>query len=163
MQSHWGGPDSASKREWFAGAVVELFLPANTTASTDNTPIVEDVEERLLQIMEDEFEVIVDDDSSVEIATSIIELWRDCMKGDFAGLERLQEQYARNGEGRQVIAQAVASDNERVDDEDFEDFEDEEGDVEMGDAVPTLVGREKAVAEVDEEGFTRVVGRRKGR
>lgn len=163
MQNHWGGPDSVSKREWFAGAVVELFPPANTTATTENTPLIEDVEERLLQIMEDEFEVVVDDDSSVEVATSILELWRDCMKADFAGLERLQEQYARKGEGRQVIAQAVASDDESVDDEDFDSEEDEEGDVEMGDAVPTLMGREKAVPEVDEEGFTKVVGRRKGR
>jgi pre-rRNA-processing protein TSR2 len=132
-------------------------------------PELEDVEERLLQIMEDEFEVVVDDDSSVEVATQILTLWGECLAGNFAGVQKLQEEYARRGSrGAETIRAAVVDGNESVDEEEEEEWsglsDDEDEDVEMGDAPPQLVERrERVEPEVDEEGFTKVAGRRRGR
>ena len=167
VSNNWGGPDSASKREWFAGAMSDLF-PTPTSPSNAPTPELEDVEERLLQIMDDEFEVVVDDDSSLEVAEGIMRLWGECMAGDFGGVRRLQEEFegrgARGGERQMFTAGAVVdqdTDGDSVDGEDWEGDE-EDGDVEMGDAPPQLVSRrEREAPEVDDEGFTTV--RRRGR
>ncbi|KAJ4293751.1 rRNA accumulation- protein [Collariella sp. IMI 366227] len=61
VQNNWGGPDSSDKRDWFAGAIVDLFPD-------------EDVEAVLLQVMLDEFEVNVDDDSAFEVAEQVVRL-----------------------------------------------------------------------------------------
>jgi pre-rRNA-processing protein TSR2 len=165
VQNSWGGPDSASKREWFAGAVADLFSSPATYL-----PEAEDVEERLLQIMEDEFEVVVDDGSSEVVASQIMRLWGECMRGEFVEVEKLQGEWEKRGQGKQqIVAQVVegsddGDDAESVDGEDWEhEGEDDEGDVEMGDAPPQLVPREKPAPDIDDEGFTKVVGKRRGR
>ena len=68
IQNAWGGSAQASndKREWFAGAVSEL-LTSNPPQLAD----VGDLEEVLLQVMIDEFEVVVDDGSAEDMARAI--------------------------------------------------------------------------------------------
>ena len=87
------------------------------------------------------------------------------VSGEFGNLRRFQEEYeARRGNERVVMAQGQAGseDGDSVDDESGEEDE-EDDDVEMGDAVPTLVPRERQAPEGDDEGFTKVVGRRRPR
>ena len=146
----------------------DLF-PSPTTNPPFSTPLpeLEDVEERLLQIMEDEFEVVVDDDSSLEVARQIMTLWGQTSEGDFSGVVRLQEEYARRGArgGAETIRAAVVEGDgdDSVDEEEWsgEDDDDDEGDVEMGDADAPPRLRERPAPEVDDEGFTTV--KRRGR
>ncbi|KIV99307.1 uncharacterized protein PV09_08968 [Verruconis gallopava] len=161
VQNQWGGPDSAEKREWFAGAVVDLF-PSPSGPPTDR-PELEDVESRLLQIMEDEFEVVVDDDSSLEVAQQIMNMWEQCMQGDFKGVDQLQQDYSARGSRADTIRAAVVDDDDSIDDEEWDEEDGDDEDVEMGDAPPALVPKEKPAPEVDEDGFTKVVGRRRGK
>ncbi|AEO64101.1 uncharacterized protein THITE_2109881 [Thermothielavioides terrestris NRRL 8126] len=217
VQNNWGGPDSSDKRDWFAGAIVDLFpdvsslTPAQlqqrahatatafssasssrqqqtTTATTQQRqpaqngaaasaaeePDQEDVEAVLLQVMLDEFEVNVEDDSAFEVAEQVVRLRGECLHGRFDGVEELRRRWeARKGGGgaKVVFQKGEDQDGETdwdTDDDDDEDEEDErEGggdgeDVEMEEA-PALVQtrRVREEPEVDEDGFTKVTRRKR--
>ncbi|KAL8936610.1 MAG: hypothetical protein Q9216_004839 [Gyalolechia sp. 2 TL-2023] len=163
VQNSWGGPLSSEKRDWFAGAISDLFStqPANSIG-------VEYLEEFLLQVMNDEFEVNVEDDSGAEIASKIVGLRKLTRQGDFEMVddmyERWRERVAKGGE--KLRFQHAQEEEEEEDDDDAADdsegVEEEDEDVEMGEA-PQLVKapKEKIVPKVDEEGFTEVVGKKK--
>ena len=123
---------------------------------------LEDVETVLLQVMIDEFEVNVDDDSAFEVAEQIMRLRKDCGKGDFAEVEELRARWERNG-GRNTTGLFQQVERREEDDEtdyDSDDSETDENDVEMEEAPP-LVEKQKAVPEVDEDGFTKVTKKKR--
>ena len=135
--------------------------------------------------MLDEFGVNVEDDSEEEVAAGILRL-RRCycsagleeeegkdgeeeggLRGEVRGLE---ERWTRRGEMK--VGMVDGGDVEVEGEwDDLEEDEDEEGggkgDVEMMDSVPEVVppAREKVKVEpeVDEEGFTKVVGKKNRR
>ena len=62
VQNEWAGPDSADIRDWLGGVVVDMFsFPAVKTVE------VEDVEDILTQVVEDEFELRLEDDSAYQV------------------------------------------------------------------------------------------------
>src|SRR5271154_6814595 len=66
VQNEWAGPDSSSKRDWLGGVVVDLFsFPAGKQIEVD------DLEELLLQILEDEFELRLEDDSAYQVISFV--------------------------------------------------------------------------------------------
>lgn len=159
----WGGPDSSDKRDWFVGSICELF-------ESDPETDCEDVEYRLLQVMQDDFEVAVDDASAHETAENIMKLKQSCGEGDFRELEAWKEKWERRTRGggsaaaadvRSVFRRIEAGEHDQETDG-SDEWEDEEEDVEMGEA-PELVRapREKPVPEIDEDGFTKVVSKKK--
>lgn len=159
VTNNWGGPDSSDKRDYLAGALSTLLMDPAVDAG--------DVQEVLLQYMADEFEVDLDDDSEEGIAERAMGLRREIVAGEFVGLERLYKKWEERGgkavapKNLQVIEHGDHDDEMDSDDED--DDEDEDEDVEMDeveDAAPQLV-KAKPEPEVDEEGFTKVVGKKK--
>ena len=78
VTNNWGGPSSSDKRDWFAGAISDLFI---SNPATD----LEDVETVLLQIMLDEFEVNVDDESAFEVAERDYEIEGAMFEGGLCG------------------------------------------------------------------------------
>ncbi|KIV83571.1 hypothetical protein PV11_05587 [Exophiala sideris] len=172
IQNAWGGSAQVSndKRDWFAGAVSELL-----TSTPPQLEDVGDLEEVLLQVMVDEFEVVVDDGSAEEVARNI---WAGIAKlksGDTGGLEDLynkwQEKQKKGGE--KVVGIVRGEDKEAEDTDWDEDDDDEEGewngfpdraDVDMDDAPPLVDAskpKQKLEPEVDDEGFTKVVGKKR--
>ncbi|KAM5346615.1 hypothetical protein ACJ41O_009620 [Fusarium nematophilum] len=173
VQNNWGGPDSADKRDWFAGAVVELFpeftdtppAQANKNASAPEEPELEDVETVLLQVMIDEFEVNVDDDSGTEVAGNIIRARAGCAIGKFEEVQALRTRWM-NRKGTKVDALFKKADDadQDTDWESDDSDEDDEGgaDVEMDEAPPLVsVPKEKPQPEVDEDGFTMVTKKKR--
>lgn len=161
VQNSWGGPNSAEKRDWFAGAISDLI---STTPDAD----VEYIEEFMLQVMNDEFDVNVEDGSGEEIAAKIIGLRKLTQQGDFAMVDEMhstwRERQSKGGGGKtsfQHVTKDEDEDDTDWDSDDIDDDDDEE-DVEMGEA-PALVKipKEKVQPKVDEEGFTEVVGRKR--
>lgn len=156
VAQNWGGPDSSKKRLWFAAVTADLFDDPETEAV--------DVEDRLLQVMLDEFEVAVEDESERPVAETIMKLSKACGKGDFRMVQEMEEGWERKRGGEGDIAAAFhrveAGENDQ--DTDGSDEEDEDGDIDM-DEAPELVRppRKKPVPEVDEDGFTKVVGKNK--
>ena len=79
VSSQWGGPNSSEKRDWLCGAIADMFPPldqtlinsVNPTGEDNGEPDDYDVEETLAQVMQDEFEVSVEDDSIVPVRTEL--------------------------------------------------------------------------------------------
>ncbi|KAI5464629.1 Pre-rRNA-processing protein TSR2-domain-containing protein [Mariannaea sp. PMI_226] len=167
VQNNWGGPDSEDKRNWFAGAVVDLFpeFVDNPPAKAPEEPELEDIEAVLLQVMVDEFEVNVDDDSGTEVATNILKARLGCAAGLFDDVVALRNRWlSRKGaKVDQMFKRAEDADQdtdwESDDSDDDEDAAD--ADVDM-DEAPALVSapKQKQEPQVDEDGFTMVTKKR---
>ena len=164
VQDNWGGADSSDKRDWFAGAVADLLQPqpARTQPAVDHDDLVV----FLLQVMQDEFDCNVEDDSEEEVVRTLLDVRRRVYEdSDLTVLNELETRWKNRGQIKTNI-QIVENSQEVGDDEEW-DEEDEDGDVNMTAAeeiVPDLVPalkKEKAEPEVDEEGFTKVVGKKK--
>ncbi|CAP80644.1 Pc12g10170 [Penicillium rubens Wisconsin 54-1255] len=152
VQSNWGGPNSSEKRDWLCGAISDMLADRPETDAVD-------LEEVLIQVMNDEFDVAVDDESAADVADLIMELKAQTDRGEFGTIQQMLEKFQKKSQNRSAVGQF-----QRVEaaDEDQETDESEEGDVEMGDA-PNLVRapRERAEPEVDDDGFTKVVGKKR--
>lgn len=151
VKEEWGGPDSADKRDWFAGVIVDLF---HTNPLTD----AEDLEDFLAQVMEDEFELVLDDESEVQTASQIMAIRKQCGKGEFATVDQMYEQWKVKKDAKVQISRAGPGSDDEGDSVDEESEEDDE-DVEMGDAPAQP--KEKPPPEIDEDGFTKVVGKKR--
>ncbi|TBU27746.1 Pre-rRNA-processing protein TSR2-domain-containing protein [Dichomitus squalens] len=145
----WGGPESAEKRTWLASVLVDDFeeqIPK---------PDLDYVEDRLLQVMADEFDTNLEDGSAEAVAKDVIRLWEEVSVGKTDLLKGFEER-ADKLKGKKVDVEEAAGDNS--DWEDMSDEEDEE------DEVPQLSERPrppKEEPEVDEDGFTTVKGKGK--
>ncbi|PHH81457.1 hypothetical protein CDD82_737 [Ophiocordyceps australis] len=168
VTNSWGGPDSSDKRDWFAGAIVDLFpafIDVSAASSASNEPDIEHVETVLLQVMLDEFEVNVDDDSAAEVAAQIIRSRSQCALGHFDHVIVLRERFlTRNGHKVDHLfhkAQDADQDTDWESDDDDDDAQDDEenADVAMLDAPP--VHKEKPLPQVDQDGFTMVTKKKR--
>ena len=133
------------------------------------TPDADDeyLEEFMLQIMNDEFDVNVEDGSGEEIAAKIIGLRKLTLQGDFAMVDDMyskwQERQTKSGGGGKINYHHVTrNDDEDDTDWDSDDIEGEDdeddNDVKMEDApAPVKPPKEKPQPKVDEDGFTEVV------
>lgn len=173
VQNNWGGPDSADKRDWLAGQVVELFpeftKPKTAAAKkdggdSDEEPDVAYVEEFLLQVMIDEFEVNVDDDSGFDVATEVVRIRGQCAKGNFDEVDKLQTRWeAKKGLKVEGLFKKAEDEDHDTDWDTDDDEEDGSGDddVDMGEAPPLVTTKKERLApEVDEDGFTKVTKRK---
>lgn len=158
VQSNWGGPTSADKRDWLCGAISDMI---NERPETDAL----DLEDVLIQVMNDEFDVVVDDDSAAPVAAQIMAIREQTARGEFGLVQELWEAWQRKSQQKNNVAAAfkrveVEDDEQDTDAEEDEDEDDE--DVDMGEA-PALVRapRERVEPEVDEDGFTKVVGKKR--
>lgn len=170
VSSNWGGPDSSDKRDWFVGAVVELFDNADVKDTSTNQvqDLQADVEDRLLQIMQDEFDVNVEDESEIAVAADVVRCWTRVMQqNDTSIVTNFRDRWTR--EGGKVERVNVVETDQDVDDDD-EDAQTagmngpgRDGDVEMGDATnPAITSRtQREEPIVDEDGFTTVVSKKK--
>jgi len=119
----------------------------------------------LLQIMEDEFEAVLEDDSAANVAKDIVRMWAETREEKEDTVKKFEE-LAEKFKGKKVDVQANVANDDEV--EDWEDEEDEEGYVEDGDDAPQLIehGALSSVnnePEMDEDGFTLVKGKGKSR
>ncbi|KAI4950317.1 hypothetical protein J4E91_004974 [Alternaria rosae] len=157
VQNQWGGPDSSDKRDWLAGQISELFAAEPLTDQ-------EDVEVVLLQVLEDEFGVRVEDETEVAVAREIMAIRKEIGEGNTAMVDALQKKWEER-KGKEI---ATGSVNVKETNQDFEgdsvdEETDEDEDVDMDDA-PALVPanpKSKPEPEIDEDGFTTVVGKKK--
>ncbi|PYH85028.1 hypothetical protein BO82DRAFT_351388 [Aspergillus uvarum CBS 121591] len=155
VQSLWGGPTSADKRDWLCGAISEMLA---TRPETDSY----DLEDVLVQVMTDEFDVDVDDESAAAVADQIMEMKAQTERGEYAGIQHMWEVYQRKG-GETAVAGIQRAAGAAGEDDSEDDEEDEEMDVDMDDDAPALVRapREKVEPEVDDDGFTTVVSKKR--
>ena len=161
VQSNWGGPTAGDKRDWLCGAISDMV---NERPETD----AEDLEDVLGQVMNDEFDVVVDDESAVPVAAKIMEVRALVARGEFGPIQEMWETWQKKSQQKANNAAAAFKKVEAKDEDQETDAEEDDdddggnGDVDMGEA-PALVRapKEKAEPEVDEDGFTKVVGKKR--
>ena len=160
VQNSWGGPESSEKRDWFAGSISQLMTDVPDAD-------VEYVEEFMLNIMNDEFDINVEDRSGEEIAAKIIGLRKLTLQGDFALVDEMYQQWqqrqSKGGTGKINFQHVDRGEDEDDTDWDSDDLDEEEDDdVEMGEA-PAFgrAPKQKVHPKVDEDGFTEVISKKK--
>ncbi|KAI7855861.1 Pre-rRNA-processing protein TSR2-domain-containing protein [Circinella umbellata] len=151
VEQDWGGVESAEKRDWMISVIVDYF------SSNGKKLDVEDIETILDQIMTDEFQTILEDDSSYLVAKHIVELYHQCIRGDFTEVEKLKARY----QSRQP---ATASRQQNDDDDDSsgeEGEEDNENDDDAMDMDQDEPKPSKPEPEIDDDGFETVTYKRR--
>lgn len=147
VENNWGGPQSADKRDWISGIVLDLF----DLKAVDLILI----EETLLYALVDEFDTNVDNDSALEIAALIVKIYRDCMVKDYKRVDELYSKYQEKQKKASVKQQIQIVDdpeNPGISDDDDDDMDAEE-------EIPGLVQDVEAVKIlkpepiVDDDGF----------
>ncbi|KAG0165166.1 hypothetical protein DFQ28_009179 [Apophysomyces sp. BC1034] len=144
VEQDWGGVESADKRDWMIATVVEYFDKNGKKLD------IEDIEDILIQIMNDEFHTMLEDDSAYLVSKHIVELFQQCVKGNLTEVERLRSK-------RQTQGQATASSlaKQEGDDSSDEGDEDDEEDMDMEeDAGPS--SKPPREPTVDEDGWETV-------
>lgn len=157
IQSQFGGPDGADKRDWLAGAIQDIF---ENDPQTDQL----DIETVLLQVMEDEFDVRLEDESEVFVAATIVKLKDEITQGKFDTIDAMERRWReRRGKGPnlgniQVVQEGGVGEG---DSDDSDDYEDEDATMDDAPQLVPAAPKEKPEPEVDEDGFTKVVGKKK--
>lgn len=186
VQHAWGGPSSSQKKTWLAGVLVDQFessiLPSpptlgtttsssSSSSSTSPPPDAHYIEELLLQIMADEFDVVIEDDSAASVARDIVAIWHSVSSSahtDERGIlspsrNALVEQWEARANvlrGRAVVAQEGEGEGS---DSSWEDDDDDDGEPGSGggdsEIVPRLLDHTRdrpREPEVDDDGFVKV-------
>lgn len=155
LENNWGGPDSSDKRDWFAGAVSDLL----TSHPDEGQEYLEDF---LVQVMGDEFECNVEDESEAAVAGDILKVRsRLVAERNLQAAQEVEQRWRNRGSMKhdKVVVQEIDQD---ADEEEFEGFGDDD---EMEDAPPLVsvqrAPKEKVIPEVDDDGFTKVVGKKR--
>ncbi|OBA15068.1 uncharacterized protein OGAPODRAFT_94899 [Ogataea polymorpha] len=151
VDNSWGGPESAEKRDWITAVVIDLFK------QNKEVDIIL-IHETLFNAMEDEFDVIVEDQSTVHIASAVVQIYQECLAGNYDRVQTMYQKYLQKQEYRRThgIEKVEVQD-------DSDDESDDDSDEDMMDTdVPELQEAASQPREViDEDGFTVVT--RKGR
>ena len=155
----WGGPNSADKRDWISGIVIDLF--------SERIVDVQLIEETLLYAMVDEFDTEVDNESALVIADMIVKIYREVYLKKYDVLDELyskwQKRQSSQGQQEKIVI------NEDPNNPDVTDSEDEDEDE---DETPALVQNDDSMDVdeppapiVDDDGFELVQkkGRKGGR
>ena len=120
------------------------------------------IETFLLQVMLDEFEVNVDDESGYEVAEQILRLRKDCGKGNFREVVEMKEKWdGRGGRSEDVGKLFEKKERDEAEDETDGSEDEDDEDVEMDDAPQLIRVKESVAPEVDEDGFTKVTKKKR--
>lgn len=119
----------------------------------------EDLEDVLIQVMNDEFDAVVDDESAAKVGVEIMDMKAQTERGEFAEIQAQWNAWQKKTEQKAATQfKQVESKDEDQETDDEADEDDDAGDVEMGDAPAP---REKVEPEIDEDGFTKVIGKKR--
>ncbi|EIW68965.1 hypothetical protein M231_04648 [Tremella mesenterica] len=178
VREEWGGPQSADKKTWLASTIIDLFeaLPSpsiikltptngSTSSVIPSIPNVDfdDLADLISQVMSDEFEANIEDNSVDIVANDIIRLWKDINTSPaphilVAALEKRAGELQKIGITVQKGADVVDVDGSS---NGSDEGEDEAMELDDDEEAPQLVfsdpaGQERPEPQVDEDGFTLV-------
>lgn len=154
VENLWGGPNSAEKRDWLSGVVIELFEEKAVDLVL--------IEETLLYAMVDEFDTEIDNDSALEIADLVMKIYKDCNLEKYDRVDTLYEAYQRKSASRtQAQAVVVGADPNNPDSSDAEDDEEDDTPALVQEADDGMDIDESSGPTVDDDGFELVTRRRR--
>lgn len=136
VDNSWGGANSADKRDWISGIVIDLF---------DETVVdIQLIEETLLYAMVDEFDTEIDNDSALEIAALVMKFYKEAALENYTNIDIAYGKWQEKQGRSQSHKVTIGSDpnNPDVSDDESEDEDEDDSN------VPALV--EDDSMEVDE-------------
>lgn len=120
VDSGFGGAYSQQKAEWMVGAVAEYF---HSNADLEQY----EVEDFLSELMNNEFDTLVEDGSLPEVAQQLCTFHRQCQRGEVAAIqERLAQLRQRKTHVRVSAVQGQTPGQEEDDSEEEEEDDEEE-------------------------------------
>ncbi|KAJ1771552.1 rRNA accumulation- protein [Coemansia sp. RSA 1843] len=147
VQNGWGGRNTLEKRDNMVDEIVEYFDRQVRKKSTAVEPT--EVEELLIQVMDEDFSVVLEDQSEKQVALLLCSIFAECKTGNFATVDKMAEEReardtaASNAASRSQAAQGPAAaagggaqddssgSDDDSDDDDDDDEEDEDDDIPM--------------------------------
>jgi pre-rRNA-processing protein TSR2 len=84
VEQSWGGSDSYSKAEDLRLNIYSNYHSSSDNSSSTSNKIMtqDELEDNLLLYMEDEFGVVLEDGSEVEVASNICRMYNECRNGN---------------------------------------------------------------------------------
>ncbi|KAG0336902.1 hypothetical protein BG000_006025 [Podila horticola] len=160
VDGEWGGHDSAAKRDWFVDTVVDYFSEKGKNVDSF------DLEDILIQIMNDEFSILLEDQSEQHIAKVLEQLYLECTHGRYDLVQTLKQDSQKISGALKGKSQKLKKEGEDEDEDSSDDDEEEGGDGDMDvdmeeSSSAPKPRREKAEPIVDEDGFETVVKKRR--
>ncbi|CAK9438831.1 uncharacterized protein LODBEIA_P30550 [Lodderomyces beijingensis] len=154
VENSWGGANSAEKRDWICGVIIDLFAESKAVD-------VQLIEETLLYAMLDEFDTEVDNDSGLEIAALVMKFYKQVSEQKYDEIAQLYAKWLEKKErGVQNHHVHVQEDPNNPDVSDNEGEEEVENEAEAEDMAididePELVEHQSAELGpiVDDDGF----------
>ncbi|KAI8059558.1 Pre-rRNA-processing protein TSR2-domain-containing protein [Gongronella butleri] len=136
VEQDWGGVDSAEKRDWMVDLVTDYFGQHGKKVD------IEEIEDILTQIMNDEFHTLLEDDSGYLVAKHLVEMFNQCIHGNFSGVELLESKCANLPSLASVQQQSGDDDDEEIDEDhdgegDNDKQDDTNNDMDMDEAGPS--------------------------
>ncbi|WLF77609.1 rRNA accumulation- protein [Lodderomyces elongisporus] len=119
VENSWGGANSAEKRDWISGIVIDLFTESKAVD-------VQLIEETLLYAMVDEFDTEVDNDSALEIAALVMKFYKEVAERRYNLIDELYAKWLEKGQNKSSAPVKVEEDPNNPDSDDDDDEEEEE-------------------------------------
>ncbi|XP_078520682.1 pre-rRNA-processing protein TSR2 homolog [Lissotriton helveticus] len=133
VDNGFGGAYSREKAEWMVGAVAEYF---HSNADLEQY----EVEEFLSELMNNEFDTLVEDGSLPEVAQQLCTFNRQCQRGEVAAMqERLAQLCQRKKHVKVSAVQGQAPGQEEDDSEEEEEGDEKEEEAMDCEEPPLLV------------------------
>ncbi|KAI7901781.1 Pre-rRNA-processing protein TSR2-domain-containing protein [Cokeromyces recurvatus] len=119
VEQEWGGIDSAEKREWLIDVIVDYFGKRGKKID------IEDIEDILIQVMNDEFNTTLEDDSPYLVAKHLVTLFNQCIQGNYSEVERLREKNKSQNSYVAASSCVKQGDDDSEDDDDDDNTDDQ--------------------------------------
>ncbi|KAG0263938.1 hypothetical protein BG011_007771 [Mortierella polycephala] len=158
VDGEWGGHNSVEKRDWFIDTIVDYFSEKGKNVDTF------DLEDILIQIMNDEFSIMLEDKSEQHISKVLEQLFLECTHGKYDLVQTLKHDSQKiSGALKGSKAQKNGDDDDDSSDDEGDDSEDMDVEMTEGESSSSAPRREKQEPIVDEDGFETVVKKGKRR
>lgn len=116
VHNQWGGPDSARNAEAMVNEIIDLFLNTHERIYKDDVSLILD------DILESQFNVVCEDESTEEIGDILCRMFNQCYCGDFTLVtETLRKEHLRHEVVKKSQGLSATGDNMESDDEDDAD------------------------------------------
>ncbi|CAG8765721.1 12866_t:CDS:2, partial [Ambispora leptoticha] len=121
----------------------------------------EDIESILQQVMADEFNTLLEDDSAYQVSKDLIKLYAECIEGNYTSIDLLRSRHIASVDS--IASSKKAKSQLQINDDVDDDDDGENEDVEMTDAMNTSedvsstdrnkINSSKKEPIIDDEGF----------
>ncbi|KAI8326228.1 hypothetical protein GQ54DRAFT_249705, partial [Martensiomyces pterosporus] len=89
VKNGWGGRNSQEKRDNMVDEIINYF---DELVRKKQKPEPSDIEEVLSQIVDEDFNIVLEDNSAIEVARDICRIFAECIAGNFASVDKLRDE-----------------------------------------------------------------------